>query len=66
MGTLCAEPTLKQAQVYIQIQVVLNTITSGGLRDYTSPIQASLLSEHLFVLKWEHEDSIVQIILSCP
>lgn len=31
---------------------------SGGLWVKVSPFQASLLSEHLFVLKWEHEDSL--------
>lgn len=65
MGTLCAEPTLKQAQVYTDPGSSEHS-TSGGLWDKVSPFQASLLSEHLFVLKWEHEDSIVQIILSCP
>lgn len=65
MGTLCAEPTLKQAQVYTYTgsSEHCHCVVACGT---VSPFQASLLSEHLFVLKWEHEDSIVQIILSCP
>lgn len=57
---------LENKRRYIQIQVVLNRVTSGGLRDKVSRIQASLLSQRVFVLKWAHEDSIVQIVLSCP